>query len=214
MRNAEKAGFTATKPETTSEEMLNAIRDGLSDLASSNDGEDGEDADDDEEDPSGGKFSKDDEHGWVMGTISNMVPYRMERFRQKQMQRDDSTQPGWGDAAYWFRERDKKYGMTEWKVLAVVRTQMADDAASSVLTIFGEPIETLDSVPEELQMPQETSRPGSSRMRLGSRKPQMHELIPSFPPASVPDWTQIQQSNHLESESFNHCISCPKLITI
>ena len=57
----------------------------------------------------GGKLSEDDESGWVMGTISNMVQYRMERFRQNQMKLDKLTQPGWGGAAHYFRERDNKY---------------------------------------------------------------------------------------------------------
>ena len=57
----------------------------------------------------GGKLSEDDESGWVMGTISNMVQYRMERFRQNQMKLDELTQPGWGGAAHYFRERDNKY---------------------------------------------------------------------------------------------------------
>jgi len=48
MSDAEKAGLTTTKPETTFGEMLNAIGDSLSDLASSDDGEDGEDPNDDE----------------------------------------------------------------------------------------------------------------------------------------------------------------------
>ena len=43
MRNAEKAGITTTKSETTFEEIMNAIGDGLSDLASSDNEEDGED---------------------------------------------------------------------------------------------------------------------------------------------------------------------------
>jgi len=42
MRNAEKAGLTTAKPETTFEEMLNAIGDSLSNLACSNDREDGD----------------------------------------------------------------------------------------------------------------------------------------------------------------------------
>ena len=44
-------GLTTVQPETTFQEMLNAIRDSLSDLASSDDGEIGEDEEDDEEDP-------------------------------------------------------------------------------------------------------------------------------------------------------------------
>ena len=45
VRNAEKAGLTTTKLETTLEEILNAIRDSLSNLESSYQGEDGEDKD-------------------------------------------------------------------------------------------------------------------------------------------------------------------------
>jgi len=95
MRNAEKAGLITTKPETTFEEMLNAIGDSLSDLASSDNGEDGENEDDDEEDPAGGNLSEDDEPGWVMGTISKTVQYGMVRFWQKQMKLDELMQPGW-----------------------------------------------------------------------------------------------------------------------
>jgi len=73
MRNAEKAGLVTTKPETTFEEMLNAIGDSLSDPASSDDEEVGEHEDDDEEVPVRGKLSKDDEPSWVMGTISKTV---------------------------------------------------------------------------------------------------------------------------------------------
>ena len=56
MRYAENMGLTTTKPETTFEEMLNAIGDSLSDLACSDDGYDGEDKDDDEDDPVVGKL--------------------------------------------------------------------------------------------------------------------------------------------------------------
>jgi len=92
MRNAEQAGLTTTKPEITFQEVLNAIGDSLSDLASSDDEEAGEDGDDDEERPVGGKLSKDDEPRWVMGTISKTVQYHMGCFRQKQMKLDKPTQ--------------------------------------------------------------------------------------------------------------------------
>ena len=59
MSNAYNAGLTTTKPETTFEGMVNAIRDSLSDLAISDDGEDGEDEDDDGDNPALGKLSKD-----------------------------------------------------------------------------------------------------------------------------------------------------------
>jgi len=69
--------------------MLNAIGNSLSNLACSNNGADGEYEDDDEEHPAGGKLSEDDEPGWVMGTIPELVPHRMERFRPMQMKLDE-----------------------------------------------------------------------------------------------------------------------------
>jgi len=102
MMHPELAGLTSRKPKTTFEEMLVAIRDSLSDLASSDDGEDGEDEDDEETEQ--GKLSEDDEPGWVMGTISETEQQRMERFRQKQMKFDELTQPGWEDVADYFCE--------------------------------------------------------------------------------------------------------------
>jgi len=71
MTHAEFAGLMSREPEQTFEEMLVAIGDSLSDLASSDDGEDGEDKDDEE--TVQGKLSDDDEPGWVMGTITKTV---------------------------------------------------------------------------------------------------------------------------------------------
>jgi len=93
MRNVEQARSTTTKPDTTFEEILNAMGDSLSDFASSEDEEDGEDEDDDEEDSELCKLSEDDQPGWAMGTISTIVQRRMERFRQRQMRLDKLTQP-------------------------------------------------------------------------------------------------------------------------
>jgi len=157
MGNVEQGRSTTTKPEITFEEMLNAIGDSLSDLASSTDEEDGEDEDDDEEDTGHGKLSEDDEPGWVMSTISKMVKHRMESFQQRQMKLDQLTQPGWGDAADYFRERDMKYGMTELKVPAVGKPQTDLTAATPSPTTFGELMQALDIVPGQSQMPQVTS---------------------------------------------------------
>jgi len=99
MTHAEIAGLTPREPEKTFEEMMAAIGDSLSDLASSDDGEDGEDEDEETE---LGNLSEDDEPGWVMGTISKTVQQRMESFRQKQTKLDELTQPGWEDAAEYF----------------------------------------------------------------------------------------------------------------
>jgi hypothetical protein len=70
--------------------MLGAIRHSLSDVASSDDGEDGENEDEEETDQ--GKLSKDDEPGWLMGTITKMVLQCIERFQLKQMKLDKLTQ--------------------------------------------------------------------------------------------------------------------------
>jgi hypothetical protein len=94
MVNVEKGRWIITNTEIRFEEMLNIIRDSLSDLASSEDEEDGEDKTDDEEDTAHGKLSDDDEPGWVMGTISNTVQHRMESFWQKQLRLDEMTQLG------------------------------------------------------------------------------------------------------------------------
>jgi hypothetical protein len=102
----------------TCEEMLVGVGDSLSDLASSDDGEDGE-AEDDEMTEQG-KLSEDDEPGWVIGTITNIVPQRMEGFRQNQMKLHEWTQPGGEHPADYFRERDKMYGTSELTVLAVI----------------------------------------------------------------------------------------------
>jgi len=187
MRNAEKVRLTTNKLETTCEEMLNAIVDSLSNLASSEDGDDGEDEDDDEEDFAGGKLREDDKLRRMMGTIPKTEEYRMERCWSRQVKFEELTEQYWEDAADHFCERDKKYEMTEWKVPAVVQPQAADDAKSSVLTTSSEHLETHDCIPGELPMPQVTSQPGTSQRRLGSRKLKRHKHIPSLLPGPLPD---------------------------
>jgi len=119
MKHAELVGLTTREPERTFDEMIVAIGDSLSDLESCDDREDAEDKDDEE--TVQGKLSEDDKPGWVMGTITKTVQQRLERFLQKQMTLDKSTQPGWEDAATFFRERDKKYGTLELSVPAVIQ---------------------------------------------------------------------------------------------
>jgi len=108
MKNAENVGLTIIQPEMTLQEMMVAIGDSVSELASSDDGVDGEDEDGAETEQ--GKLSEDDEPGWVMGTITKMVQLYMERFRQKQMKLDKLTQPEGEDAAVYFRKRNEKNG--------------------------------------------------------------------------------------------------------
>jgi hypothetical protein len=145
MTHAELVGLTFRTPKKTFEEMLVAIGDSLSDLASSDNGEDGEDADD--EPIEQGKLSEDDQPGWVMGTITKMVQQRMERFRQKQMKFDKLTHPRWEDAADYFPERDEKYGTSELRIPAVVQPQTNDDAPPQPPTASAELMGSLYIVP-------------------------------------------------------------------
>jgi len=138
MTTAESAGATTTKPETMFEVMLNAIRDSLSNLASSDNEQDGEDEEDDEEDTELGKLCDQDEPGWVMGTISKTVQHHMESFRQKQMRLDELTQLGWGVTANYFCERDMHSGTAELMVPAIFKHQIDTTAATPSPTSFGE----------------------------------------------------------------------------
>jgi hypothetical protein len=125
--------------------MLVAIRDSLSDLASSDDGQDGDNEDDEETQQS--KLSEDVEAGWEMGTITKTVQQHIERFRQMKIKFDELIQPGWQDAADSFREQDKIYGTSELRVPAAVQPQANDDAPPHPPTTFAELLECLDSVP-------------------------------------------------------------------
>jgi len=79
VKNVEQVGFKNSEPNKTFEEMIVAIGDSVSDLASSENGDDEEDKDDVENQQ--GVVSKDDDPGWAMGTITRMIKQYMERFR-------------------------------------------------------------------------------------------------------------------------------------
>jgi len=202
-RYTENVGLTNGDPEKTFQEMMVAIRDSLSDLASSDDGEDGEDDDDEEKEQ--GQLSEDDEPSWVMGTIMNMVQQCLERFHQKPMKLNELTQPGWEDAADYFCERDKKYGTSALRVLAVVQLQTDDDVATPVPTTIGELLECRNSVPGIWQMPHRTSRPGSSHIRSGSVKLQSNMSISGLETAAEPDTSPLLKAKPVESVSFYPC---------
>ena len=200
MRNIEKARSTTTKPDTALQEMLNAIADSLSDLASS------EDEDDDEDYSDLGKLSEDDEPGWVMGTISKTVQHCMESFRQKQMMLDELTQLGWGNVADYFSETDMMYRTTELKVPAVVKPQADIAAATPSPTTFGELMQSLNILPGQSPMPQVTSRQGSTQMRLGSEKHQADNHIVAFMPITVPDSSQLEIAMPDQPVSLYPCL--------
>jgi len=201
---AEISGLTTREHKKMFHEMICAIRDSLSDISSSDDGEDGEDEHDEETEQR--KLSDDDGSGWVMGTRSKMVQYCREMFRPKQMKLDELTQPGSGEAADDFRERDKMYSTSELRAPAVVKPQMAQDVAAPPLTAVGGLIEYHDIVPGRSQIPQGTSWPRSSHMRLGSGKPQSDSGIPSLAPAMELDSSPMLDSKPIEPGSFYPCI--------
>jgi len=198
--HAQIAGLTSRGPEKTFEEMLVAIRDSLSDLPSSDDGEYGEGEDDEETEH--GKLSDDDEPGWVMGTITNTVHQCIESCGQKQMKLNEQTQPGWLNAADYFRERDKKYGTSRLRVAAVVETPTNDEAPARLPTTCGELMKSLDIVQGISQRPQGTSQPGGSHVRLGSVKPQSRLGIPSAEPAAEPDSSTLLKAKPVAAVSF------------
>jgi len=135
-RKVENAGLTNREPKKPFQQMMVAIADSLSDLASSDDGEDGED--DDDEETERGELTEYDEPSWVMGTITITVQQHMEMFQQKQMKLDELTEPEWEDAADYFRETNKKYDTSKLSVLAVVEPPTDDDAGAHAPTTFGE----------------------------------------------------------------------------
>jgi hypothetical protein len=102
-----------------------------------------------------------------MGTITNTEQLRMEKFAQlgtrhnhntgqqcmdrspqKLMKLDQMTQPGWEDAAHYFRETDNKYSMSELMIAAIIQRQTEDHTAAPVETKFGQLMECLEIIPE------------------------------------------------------------------
>jgi len=185
--------------------MLNAVRDSLSDLGSSDDEADGEDRDD-EEDIELGKLSEDDKCGWVMDTISKTLQLNMESFRQKQMRLEELTEPGWGDMVDYFQERVMKYGKPELAVPAVVKTQTDMTAPTLSPTTFGEVMQTLDIVPGQSQMLPVMSWLERCEMRLGSENPQALSDIAHSMSDLVPNSSRMEIAKPVELGSFYCCI--------
>jgi len=129
-------------------------------------------------------MSKDDEPGWVMGTITKTVQQRMERFWHKQMKLDELTQLQLEDTAKYFGEGDKKYATSKLKDPAVVQPQTDDYAVAPAPTTFGELMDCLDIVARIWKMPQGMSWPGSRHLRLGSGNPQSNTCLSGLTPAA------------------------------
>jgi hypothetical protein len=119
---------------------------------------------------------------------------------------DDQSQPGHGDAADYCHERDRKYGKTELKLLAVGKPQTDSTAATPSLTTFRELMQLRDIVPGQSQMPQVTTRQGSSQQRQWLETPQADNHIVQPIPAEVPDLSEIWIAKPVQPVSFNPCI--------
>ena len=141
-----------------------------------------------------------------MDTITKTIQQRMERCQQNEIKLDELTQLGWEDVANYFRKTDNKYGTSELIVPAIVQPQTDDDAAAPAPTTFGELMECLDIVPGISQMPQGTSRPGSSHMRLGSMKPHSNTSISGLEPTAERDMSPLVKAKPDEPVSFYPCI--------
>jgi len=212
MRQAETTGLTTRKLEIMFPQMFNDIRASLSNRASSDDQEDV--VEEDDQDTEVGELSTDYVPSWVMGTISKVVQQHMERFWQKQMKLDKLKQPGWGDAADYICVRDKKYGMTELRFPVVVKPHTDHVATAPALTSFGELTECLHSVSRILELPQGTSRPGSSHIKLGSIKPESNKGIAGLLPNTEADSSHIQTAKPVQPVSNDPCMLPPQLIGI
>jgi hypothetical protein len=204
MKHAEIVGLMNREGEKRFPEMLVSIRDSLSDLASSNNGEDGED--DNDTGTEQGNLSEDDEPSWLMRMITKTVQQCMECFRQKMMQRDEFTPSGWEDTADNFHERDKKYGTCQWRVPVFVQLRTDDETAVLKPTPFGELMECLNFVPVISQMMQGTSQPGSRQVRIGSVKPQSNTSIPGHEPTVEAALSPLLKAKPGETVSIYPCI--------
>jgi len=122
------------------------------------------------------------------------------------MRLDELSQPGREDAADTFCEIDEKYGISELRVPAVVQPHTDDDSAAPALTTFGEVKKCVEFVPGILQMPQGTSRPGSSHIRLGVVKLQSNTSISGLEPPAERHTSSLLQVMPVEPVSFYPCI--------
>jgi hypothetical protein len=204
MKQAKIMGLTTRDSEMTFDKMMNAIGQSPSHLARSNDREDGENQDDEQTEQV--PLTENDKPGSVMCPITNMVQQRLERFQQKQVMLDKLTPWGWEDAADCFYGRDKKYGTSRLMVAAVVQQHMVDDAAAPALTKCSERMEYLDIVRGVLQMPEGTSQPGTTHVKLHSVDSQLNISIPGQELATEPDSSPLLKAKLVEPESFYPCI--------
>jgi hypothetical protein len=91
-----------------------------------------------------------------------------------------------------------KYGTAELMVPAIVKPRTDTTTATSLLMTFGELIQTRDIVTGQSQMPQGTSRPRSSQMRLDSEEPHSQLETASFLSNAVANSSPIENAQGVE----------------
>jgi hypothetical protein len=177
------------RQQQTFEEMLDAIGDSLSDVASSDDDlEEEEEEEDDDED----SVAEDEaEPGWVAGSIPQSVQERIDNHRQKQMKLDELTRSGWEDAANYFRERDKKYNTAKLLVPTVDNAVVVQ--AEAALTTFGERIDS------------PAPRAGSKRREDSSKAP-AREGKGSLPPTAAAKSSGRKKAKPVRTVSCYPCM--------
>jgi hypothetical protein len=194
------------------EEIMIAIGHSVSDVGSSDDKEHGDDTD--EKDTELGKRSDDDEPGWVVGTISQMVWQRVQKFRQKYMTLDCFTPPGWWDADNYIHEGDMEYCTADLKVPAVISLETDEVAAALAPTTFGELLESLSIIQRKLLMLHGTSRPGSRHISVCSANPHSNKRILSHFPDTNLHLSPSKKMKTLDGESIYPSRLPSELVTI
>jgi len=96
-----------------------------------------------------------------------------------------------------------EYGMTELKVLAVVKPQTDMTAATPSPTTFGELMQVLDIVPGQSHMMPVTSQQGCRQMRVGSDKPEADNHLLSLMPDTMPDSSQMENVKPVQPARFS-----------
>jgi len=132
---------------------------------------------------------------------------------QNQINPDKLTHLELGDAANSILERDKKYGTTEFKVLAVLNPQRNKVLAAPAPTTFGELIESRDILPKQMQIMQGSSPQGSSLMRISLGAPKTNKCRLSRLPNKMLNFSLSKKTKPVERVSFYPCILPPELIS-
>jgi len=94
------------------------------------------------------------------------------------------------------------YGTAELRVLVLVQLETDDDASAPPPTTYGDHMDRLGIATGISQMPQGTSRPGSSHIRLGLVKLLANTSRSGLEPVSEPDMSHGLKAKPVEPVSL------------